>query len=244
MALSGKPSTSKPATDKASADSTSTDTPASRTRARRAVSDSDKAARREAILGAAEAQLRHVGFEAFSMEVLARTLGVARGTLYRYFATREAVLLELYLEQRARFVSAMRAEVAADIDDATFVERCYDLATADPLFLMLQARLGSVIERNIPRQRLIEAKQAMQVEMSEFADYLAGCLDIDTDRARRLIVGLVALLLGAAELDNSPRQNDLPPEITESMAFFAHHRVFVDNARLILSGLRREADGQ
>lgn len=205
------------------------------------MSESDKAARREAILTAAEAQLRDAGFEAFSMEVLARTLGVARGTLYRYFATREAVLLELYLAQRSRFAAALTADVSPAIDDAAFVTRWYDHATADPLFLMLQARLGSVIEHNIPREALITAKRAMHLEMGAFAAYLASCLNVDAEQARRLIVGLVALLLGAAELYNSPRLTGLPAELDDGMAFFASRRVFTDNARLILDGLRREA---
>ncbi|MGE0625560.1 MAG: TetR/AcrR family transcriptional regulator [Pseudomonadales bacterium] len=208
------------------------------------MSESDKAARREAILTAAEAQLREAGFEAFSMEVLARTLGVARGTLYRYFATRETVLLELYLAQRSRFAAAMTADVGPGIDDAAFVTCWYDHATSDPLFLMLQARLGSVIEHNIPRDALITAKRAMQTEMEDFAGYLAACLNVDPEHARRLIVGLVALLLGAAELDTSPRLNGLPEEFAASMALFASRRVFTDNARLILDGLRREARQQ
>ncbi len=222
---------------------TSTDAPAVRVRARRAVSESDKAARREAILSAAEAQLREAGFEAFSMEVLARSLGVARGTLYRYFATREELLLELYLTQRSRFAAALTADIGQGIDDAIFIDRWYEHATSDALFLRLQARLGSVIEHNVSRERLITAKRGMQAEMNEFAAYLAGCLSIDTERARRLIVGLVALLLGAAELDNSPRLSGLPEEIADSMGLFASRRVFTDNARLILDGLRREAEG-
>lgn len=204
------------------------------------MSDSDKAARRAAILTAAEQQLRAAGIEAFSMETLARTLGVARGTLYRYFPTREAVLLELYLAQRARFVTALGAEVQPGIEDRTFVERWYDHATSDPLFLMLQSRLGSVIEHNIPTDRLVAAKRAMRAEMETFAGDLATCLSLDAARCRRLIVGLVALLLGAAELDNPPPLDGLPPEIADTLAFFASRRVFTDNAGLILSGLRRE----
>ena len=51
-----------------------------RERVRRAVSESDKQERRAAILAAAEAHFSDVGFERFSMEVLAKQLGMARGT--------------------------------------------------------------------------------------------------------------------------------------------------------------------
>ena len=53
-----------------------------------------------AILEAADTHFRQVGFEKFSMEVLSRDLDVARGTLYRYFSTREELLLNLYQRQQ------------------------------------------------------------------------------------------------------------------------------------------------
>lgn len=213
---------------------------APRARARRAVSESDKAARRSAILEAAEQHLRGAGFEAFSMEVLGRQLGVARGTLYRYFATREAILLELYLAQRATFFASMMADVRPGMNDDEFLACWYRHATSDALLLVLQARLGSVIEHNIAPEHLLAAKLDMQRELDTVADHLADCLSLEGQQGQRLIAGLVALLLGAAELDNAPRLNGLPPHLSQAMALFGSRRVFTDNARLILQGLRRE----
>ncbi|HEY5646220.1 MAG TPA: TetR family transcriptional regulator, partial [Pseudomonadales bacterium] len=136
------------------------------------MSESDKAARRSAILEAAEQHLRGAGFEAFSMEVLGRQLGVARGTLYRYFATREAILLELYLAQRATFFASMMADVRPGMNDDEFLACWYRHATSDALLLVLQARLGSVIEHNIAPEHLLAAKLDMQRELDTVADHL------------------------------------------------------------------------
>ncbi|MEJ2087788.1 MAG: helix-turn-helix domain containing protein [Gammaproteobacteria bacterium] len=88
---------------------------------KRATTDIDKLHRRQDILVAAEAQLRQVAFENFSMEVLARDLGLARGTLYRYFETRETLLLGLYQQQRTSWCAAMLADVQPGLGDAAFV---------------------------------------------------------------------------------------------------------------------------
>ncbi|MGD8417648.1 MAG: TetR family transcriptional regulator [Pseudomonadales bacterium] len=209
-----------------------------RARARRAVTDSEKHERRQAILAAAEAQLRRVGFEAFSMEVLAKEVGVARGTLYRYFATREDVLLSLYLEQRERFAQALTAAVQPGMEDDAFIRNWYDHATSDALFLKLQARLGSVIEQNITTETLVAAKLEMQRTIEEVATHLAHCLALEVPTARRLIVALATLILGAAEIDASPPLDSLPAALRSTAELFSSETVFTENARLILRGLR------
>ena len=55
----------------------------------RARSLEQKAVRRLAVLEAAEAYFHDVGYQAFSMAQLAKNTGVAKGTLYLYFKTRE-----------------------------------------------------------------------------------------------------------------------------------------------------------
>ncbi|MBS0335654.1 MAG: helix-turn-helix transcriptional regulator, partial [Proteobacteria bacterium] len=67
---------------------------AARTRARtRAILPEDKSERRAAILRAAAGLLKQAPHGAFSVEALARRAGLAKGTVYLYFGTREEVLL-------------------------------------------------------------------------------------------------------------------------------------------------------
>ena len=214
---------------------------ATRVRARRAVTDSQKSERRREILAAAEQQLREVGFEDFSMEVLAKHLGFARGTLYRYFATREEVLLALYEAQRAAFCDALTQAVSPGTSDADFVEGYLNCATADPLFLSLSARLESVIEHNVSRDRLRESKFLMQDVLSRLGAHLAVCLELDPGAVRQVVISFGALLLGASELDAGPAfdASELPAGIRETLASMSRDDVFRDNAKLILEGVRR-----
>lgn len=63
---------------------------------RRARSDEDKRERRNAILGTAwRMYTRDPSFAAFTMQALAKQAGLAKGTLYLYFRTKEELFLAL-----------------------------------------------------------------------------------------------------------------------------------------------------
>ncbi len=61
----------------------------------RARAEEEKARRRKQILDAAVGLWRGTPYDAFSMSALAAASGLAKGTLYLYFATKEALFLEL-----------------------------------------------------------------------------------------------------------------------------------------------------
>ena len=61
----------------------------------RARSEEQRAARRRAILGTAEAMLAEMPVAALSLNELSRRVGLAKSNVLRYFESREAVLLEL-----------------------------------------------------------------------------------------------------------------------------------------------------
>jgi AcrR family transcriptional regulator len=208
---------------------------------KRATTDIDKLHRRQDILVAAEAQLRQVAFENFSMEVLARDLGLARGTLYRYFETRETLLLGLYQQQRTSWCAAMLADVQPGLGDAAFVDSYLAQARADPLFLKLQARLESVIEHNVPPAQLVDAKRSMQQELDRLVAHLARCLNLPEATTRHIVIGFAALLLGVSQLEASPKLDmaTLPDDIRASLTSISADDIFRKNALLILDSTRR-----
>ena len=55
----------------------------------RARSDSEKEARRDAILKAAQRLIGRVGIDGMTMNALAAEAGVSKGTLYIYFSSKE-----------------------------------------------------------------------------------------------------------------------------------------------------------
>lgn len=206
----------------------------------RARREAEKAERRGAILAAAGALLRSTGFEGFSMSVLARKAGIAKGTLYLYFQTREEVLLALYVETLAAWSRALAAGLRDGMGDDEFVALFQETATADPNFMTLRARLESVIEHNVSLARLVEAKRAMKVLVGELAPRVERVLGLGPGTGARLIVSLGALQLGAEQSNTGPAVAglDLPADVAEFMRLHTETDLFRENAPLIVAGIR------
>lgn len=72
------------------------------------------AARRQAILAAAQAAVAEAGFHALSMQAVADRAGVAAGTLYRYFPSKAGLCTEIVTGVSEREVGVLRAIAAGD----------------------------------------------------------------------------------------------------------------------------------
>lgn len=97
--------------------------------------------KRTQILIAAESVLAERGFYAFSMQNLANTAGVAAGTLYRYFDSKEALMNELQKfirEQSANTILAGFSECPTIKEKYNLVwQNIFDCVIANPRRLTL-----------------------------------------------------------------------------------------------------------
>ncbi len=213
---------------------------AARPQYQRARREAEKAERRTAILEAARTLLPATGFEAFTMAALARASGIAKGTIYLYFDTREEVLLALYVATLEGWSRALLAGLPGRVADAAFVGRFQDAAVADPNFLTLQARLESVIEHNVSRERLIEAKRAMRRMLEDLAPRVERALALPAGSGAKLLVALGALQLGAAQARLGPAVTalDLPEDVAEFMRLHTGLDPFRETAPMIIEGVR------
>jgi AcrR family transcriptional regulator len=191
-------------------------------------------------LNAAAAHFADVGFESFSMAELGRITGVAKGTLYLYFETREEVLLALYLEKLAAWEKRLTAMVDRDASDEAFVAIFYEVAYADSALLALMSRLDSVIEHNVPTSTLIEAKRSMATILNRSAQALAPRLKLSKAQSFDVLSSLGSLLIGTAQIDLGPQidKSALPDDVTAFMNAFSSDHLFTANARRILAGIR------
>ena len=69
-----------------------------------------------AILDAAEQQLAERGMQGAALAQIAKRAGVAVGTLYNYFADREALIAALFESRRAQIRPALQAAAARSVD--------------------------------------------------------------------------------------------------------------------------------
>jgi AcrR family transcriptional regulator len=85
------------------------------------------AARRESILAAALDEFSERGFAAARLDDVARRAGVAKGTIYLYFADKESLFQELIRAALAPLVSALEAMGGKDIPLPALAEHMTDL---------------------------------------------------------------------------------------------------------------------
>ena len=140
------------------------------------------ASTRERLLRAARDVVEEGGYSAATVLAVAERAGVAAGTLYRHFSSKEEMLVELFRAVCDREVAAMEATAAAMPDAASDADR-------------IEAVLGTFAERALSRPRLAWALIAEPVDPAVDAERLAY-------RARyaELIAGALRDAITAGEL--------------------------------------------
>jgi AcrR family transcriptional regulator len=207
---------------------------------KRARSLEDKSFRRQQILDAAAALFQEVGYEGFSVALLASKAGVVKGTLYLYFKTREEVFLALYDQSLNRMSEAFIAQLQPSMSDRAFCELLYEVAFGDSLYVPLQARLEKVIEHNVSIDSLIDSKRNFVKQVGRIATATAAAIGLDQAQAIEFIKTLGVLIVGVAGADLAPslEGEDVPDDIQALLDSFASRPIFVTNAHRILHGIR------
>jgi AcrR family transcriptional regulator len=112
----------------------------SSTRRRRAVSDEDKSQRRDEIMAAAKEVFARKGFHATTIADIAKQAGLAYGSIYWYFASKD----ELFHALMAVEESALRNHVAAAV--ATLGVPGENFGQGAPLRAFLQSSVQATLE--------------------------------------------------------------------------------------------------
>lgn len=135
----------------------------------RARSPQRKAERREAILCAARDLLDEGGPEAATLSAIAARAGVVKSGLYRYYESREEILIQLLVAGCEKMVAELerRAEALA-ASDASREERIMILAdgmacafASRPRFCQLVSIMSGTLENNISGPTILALKQRM-----------------------------------------------------------------------------------
>ena len=207
---------------------------------KRARTPEQKSDRRDTILATAKVLFMETGYEGFSMGVLSKRAGVAKGTLYLYFGTKEEVLLSLYSQEFERFCHNIIVGVSVGISDADFVSHLYETSLLDPIFLALHARLGTVIEQNISVDALITSKRNMATHFHTMVTQLSEPLGLSFEQTLEALSGISALLTGSYDgSSDSVIENEvIPQDVATFMGYFDMKVRFEKNAGYILQGIR------
>ena len=208
---------------------------------RRARTIEDKDRRRREILRAGHDYLIEVGLEGFTMQQLANRAGLAKGTVYLYFETRESVLLALIEAKLDRWAGEMQKAVGSEPGtDAVWLTCLFETAQLDPLLLPLLTRLDLLIEHNISIAALIAHKKRWHNVMVAHAETARNCLGLSDHAAMEAVVSIGIFLLGVAQIDQGPKIDPklLPHEVVESVGSYDIYARYLVNGQRILAGIR------
>jgi AcrR family transcriptional regulator len=219
----------------------------------RARSPAQKARRIARILDAARALLAaNPDSAALSLTALARRAGMAKSNVYRYFESREAVLLSLLEAETATWVAEVRAGLSGVDGAAPFDARLDAVArllaaeaARRPLLCHLLSVLPSVLEHNVSPDTVAAFKRASRAVVETLVVALHGVLpELPLEahaelmrHASALIVGTWPLSRPAAAVAEAVRAH---PELASLV-----HDLEADLCRafvLMARGLRDEAE--
>ena len=209
---------------------------------KRARSLEEKSFRRQQILDAASALFAEVGYEGFSVALLASKAGIVKGTLYLYFKTREEVFLALYDQSLNRWSEKFIQRLPESLEDRAFCELLYETAFGDPLYVPLQARLEKVIEHNVSLDCLLMSKRNFLQQVDRIAAASADVLCLRNEQALEVIKTLGVLIVGVAGADLAPSLDgeEIPEDVQHLLASFSSRPIFIKNAERIIQGVRSD----
>ena len=198
----------------------------------RARSEMAKSEREDSIIMAAELLLRQSGYDAMTMQAVATAAGLAKGTLYLYFTSRESLVLAVYGRLFDRWVGRF---VVHEAELTGFDGFCRDFVrhyADDPLFLQLTGFANALLEPQLDHAAYIAGKRGMMRRVKRLAGCLCQQFDVAPGNAQKLVWGLLTIAGGTAQMTVQPpfAQPDLPDDVTAFTDLAHFETVFLNAA--------------
>ena len=176
--------------------------------------DDPKVLKRVRILDAAEALFIRQGYVKTSMDEVAREAGVAKGTLYLYFKSKE----ELFLAALESELSQWFSELDALIRDSTpmsvdvFADGLAASLAARPRLLELMSLLHNVLEHNVDVDASRSFKRTLLGHLQDASTGVEAALpDLPAGAAPLLLMRMYALVVGYRQMA------DPAPNVAEAL---------------------------
>ena len=171
---------------------------------------------RQRVYTAAVAEFRRVGMAAADVSVIVKEAGVARGTFYFHFPTKEHILAELERHEEARLAAQLKK----------FLARPHDLAGAMAetvrLMAQMERRVGKVLFREMLALHFSPSRPEALPGTDQWADYpmmtlVVRAIGLARDRgetypeadplraAQFFMLGLYAVLITSHDLSRAER---------------------------------------
>ena len=198
----------------------------------RARSETQKLEREGSILTATEILLRQSDYDSMTMQAVATAAGLAKGTLYLYFTSRESLVLAVHGRLFDRWIDrfAVHKSELADFDGF-----CRDFArhyADDLLFLQLAGFANALLEPQLDCEAYIKSKRGMLRRVKRLAGLVCQQFFIEPAAAQKLIWGFLTIAGGAAQMTarQPVTQADLPDDVIAFTGLANVETVFLNAA--------------
>jgi AcrR family transcriptional regulator len=202
--------------------------------------------RRNDILRAALALFAEHPYDKVTMAALARRTGLAKGTVYLYFDTKEAVFLALLIDQLDDWFSVLRPRLR-EMASEGFVDRLPDVFAQTmsdrPALIRLTGLLHTTLERNIDVELARDFKRRLATLMQGPGQILENRIDrFGPGDGSRLLMRMHALTVGLGQMAN-PSDSVAEAIADPDLLFFRvdFERELGDVLRMLLRGWDRAA---
>jgi len=167
----------------------------------RAVDDEDKQSRRASILEAARTLFNQNDGQLPTAAAVAAASGLAKGTLYLYFKTKEEIFANLLLEGWLPVMQATELVFARSkgrrLDQAhAFIVSIVDHLGKHPELLRLDALGAGVLEKNMTPEALVEYKQRFNRGLEEAGECIDRSLRLQSGRGLQILMRTYAMTRG------------------------------------------------
>lgn len=171
---------------------------------RRARSPEARQDRRAAILAAAAELFASHAYEDVHMAGVAAKAGLAKGTLYLYFSTKESLFLGLLLELLEAWASALEAALLQARSPDEVAATLADSLEASPALVRLLSLLHASLERHADADSVVAFKQRLGALVLRTGGRLAAALGWPPEEGARLLLHTSALVIGIAPMGRPP----------------------------------------
>lgn len=170
---------------------------------KRAVKDIDKSTKKSQIISHAAHLLQKRDFSDLSMEEVAQSAQIAKGTLYLYFQTKEELYLEVLKKDYEEWFKGLNDFLLKIkvIDKKILIHWIIDSLKERPRFLKMLPMSATILEQNVSESCVTEYKKLLSTLLTMVSDSLHRALRLNSPtEALQLLLQVHIVAVGAWSL--------------------------------------------
>ncbi|MEH6474919.1 MAG: TetR family transcriptional regulator [Sneathiella sp.] len=190
---------------------------------KRATSEAQKMARRIKVLNAASSLFTEAGFFDVSMSMIAKKAGVAKGTVYLYFSTKEEIFLALCTDELGIWLLHLESQlspITGPLENEQFVAILRKSFEGRDAMYRLIALMHLVLEKNVSLAEMLDFKRnllKLTVKISERVEIVLPYLEKGDGLA--LMTTFHSLVVGWSQMTETSPIMEKVLEIPEMAPF-------------------------